>query len=138
MFPFERYKLVLKKYARKCSIPKGCIAKGYEIEEVIDFCVDYNDDIVSHILNGYDVEYNSLVKWVLGMTDLISLDDSMCVFSLRKHVWSHNRMSMIYFRWWQTLLHMVMAVALSMKIVVVLMVVVEVKEVVGFWPWWYQ
>ena len=35
MFPFERYMSVLKKYVRNRSRPEGCIAKGYETEEVI-------------------------------------------------------------------------------------------------------
>jgi hypothetical protein len=30
-----------------CSIPKGCIAKGYKIEELIEFCVDYIDELRS-------------------------------------------------------------------------------------------
>jgi hypothetical protein len=45
MFPFERYMAVLKKYVRNCSRPEGCIAKGYGIEEVIEFCVDFIDDL---------------------------------------------------------------------------------------------
>jgi hypothetical protein len=36
---------VLKKYVRNRSRPKGCIAKGYRKEEVIEFCVDFNDDL---------------------------------------------------------------------------------------------
>jgi hypothetical protein len=45
MFPFERYMAVLKKYVRNCSRPEGCIAKGYGTEEVIEFCVDFIDDL---------------------------------------------------------------------------------------------
>jgi hypothetical protein len=45
MFPFERYMTVLKKYVRNHSRPEGCIAKGYEIEEVIEFCIDFIDDL---------------------------------------------------------------------------------------------
>jgi hypothetical protein len=45
MFPFERYMAVLKKYVRNHSHPEGCIAKGYGIEEVIEFCVDFIDDL---------------------------------------------------------------------------------------------
>ena len=36
---------VLKKYVRNRSRPVGCIAKGYGIEEVIEFCVDFIDDL---------------------------------------------------------------------------------------------
>ncbi|WVZ50945.1 hypothetical protein U9M48_002148 [Paspalum notatum var. saurae] len=45
MFPFERYMVVLKKYVRNRSRPEGCIAKGYETEEVIEFCTDYIDEL---------------------------------------------------------------------------------------------
>lgn len=46
MFPFERFFAVLKKYVRNRSRPEGCIAKGYETEEVIEFCVDFVDDLM--------------------------------------------------------------------------------------------
>jgi len=45
MFPFERYMAVLKKYVRNRSRPEGCIAKGYGTEEVIEFCVDFIEDL---------------------------------------------------------------------------------------------
>ena len=45
MFPFERYMAVLKKYVRNRSRQEGCIAKGYGTEEVIEFCVDFIDDL---------------------------------------------------------------------------------------------
>jgi hypothetical protein len=45
MFPFERYMTVLKKYVHNCSRPEECIAKGYGTEEVIDFCVDFINDL---------------------------------------------------------------------------------------------
>ena len=45
MFPFERYMSVLKKYVHNRSRSEGCIAKGYETEEVIEFCVDFIDDL---------------------------------------------------------------------------------------------
>ncbi|WVZ52986.1 hypothetical protein U9M48_003981 [Paspalum notatum var. saurae] len=45
MFSFDRYMVVLKKYVRNCSRPKGCIAKGYGIEEVIELCTDYIDEL---------------------------------------------------------------------------------------------
>ena len=45
MFPFERYMGVLKKYVRNRSSPEGCIAKGYGAEEVIEFYVDYIDEL---------------------------------------------------------------------------------------------
>ena len=45
MFPFERFMAVLKKYVRNHAHPKGSIAKRYGTEEVIEFCVDFVDDL---------------------------------------------------------------------------------------------
>nr|AAT38070.1 putative TNP2 transposable element [Oryza sativa Japonica Group] len=45
MFPFERYMGVLKKYVRNRSRPEASIAKGYGTEEVIEFCVDFIEDL---------------------------------------------------------------------------------------------
>ena len=36
---------VLKKYIRNRTRPEGCIAEGYGIEEVIEFCVDFIDEL---------------------------------------------------------------------------------------------
>jgi hypothetical protein len=47
MFPFERSMGVLKKYVHNRARPKGSISKGYRIEEVIEFCVDFIPDIKS-------------------------------------------------------------------------------------------
>ena len=45
MFPFERCFAVLKKYVRNWARPEGSIAKGYVTEEVIEFCVDYVEEL---------------------------------------------------------------------------------------------
>ena len=45
MFPFERFMGVLKKCVRNRSRPEGSIASAYGTEEVIDFCVDFIDDL---------------------------------------------------------------------------------------------
>jgi hypothetical protein len=45
MFPFEQFFAVLNKYIRNHARPKGSIAKSYVIEEVIDFYVDYVDEL---------------------------------------------------------------------------------------------
>jgi hypothetical protein len=45
MFPFERFMGVLKKYVHQRARPEGSIAKGYETEEVIEFCVDFIPDL---------------------------------------------------------------------------------------------
>ena len=45
MFPFERYFAVLKKYVRNRAPPEGSIAKGYITEKVIEFCVNYVEEL---------------------------------------------------------------------------------------------
>jgi hypothetical protein len=45
MFPFERFMGVLKKYVHNRAQPEGSIAKGYGIEEVIEFCIDFIPDL---------------------------------------------------------------------------------------------
>jgi hypothetical protein len=45
IFPVEKFVAVLKKYVRNCACPEGTIASGYAIEEVIEFYVDFIDDL---------------------------------------------------------------------------------------------
>ena len=45
MFPFERFMGVLKKCVRNWTRPEGSIASAYETVEVIDFCVDFINDL---------------------------------------------------------------------------------------------
>nr|ABB46830.1 transposon protein, putative, CACTA, En/Spm sub-class [Oryza sativa Japonica Group] len=45
MFPFERYMGVLKKYVRNRAHPEASIAKGYGTEEIIEFCVQFIEDL---------------------------------------------------------------------------------------------
>ena len=45
MFQFERFMGVLKKCVRNHARPEGSIASAYGTEEVIDFCVDFIDDL---------------------------------------------------------------------------------------------
>ena len=45
MFPFERLMSSYKKYVRNRARPEGSIAKGYATEEVIEFCVDFIDEL---------------------------------------------------------------------------------------------
>ena len=45
MFPFERFMGVLKKCVRNRARLEGSITSAYETEEVIDFCVDFIDDL---------------------------------------------------------------------------------------------
>jgi hypothetical protein len=43
--PFREVHGGIKKYVCNCAHPKGSIASGYEIEEVIEFYVDFIDDL---------------------------------------------------------------------------------------------
>jgi hypothetical protein len=45
MFPFERLTCGFKKYVCNRAHPEGSIAKGYATEEVIEFCVDFIDEL---------------------------------------------------------------------------------------------
>jgi hypothetical protein len=45
MCSFERFMSVLKKYVLNRAHPEGSIAKGYVTEEVIEFCVDFVDQL---------------------------------------------------------------------------------------------
>ena len=45
MFPFERFMGVLKKCIRNRAHPEGSRASAYGTEEIIDFCVDFIDDL---------------------------------------------------------------------------------------------
>jgi hypothetical protein len=45
MFPFERFMAVLKKYVRNHARHEGSIASGYGTEEVIEFGVNFVDDL---------------------------------------------------------------------------------------------
>ena len=47
IFPFERFRGVLKKCVCNRARPEGSIASAYGNEEVIDFCVDFIDDLKS-------------------------------------------------------------------------------------------
>jgi hypothetical protein len=45
MFHFELFFAVLKKYVRNHAHLEGSIAKSYVIEEVIEFCIGYVDEL---------------------------------------------------------------------------------------------
>jgi hypothetical protein len=45
MYPFERFMGILKHFVRNKARSEGSIAESYVIESVINFCVDYMDDV---------------------------------------------------------------------------------------------
>ena len=69
MFPFERFMGVLKKYVHNRARPEGSISKGYGIEEVIEFCVDF----IPH-LKTIGVPQSLRGKGTLGKKATICMD----------------------------------------------------------------
>ena len=47
MYPIERYLLTLKEYVRNRACPEASIAKGYLMEECMNFCTQYLNDVES-------------------------------------------------------------------------------------------
>ena len=45
MYPIERFLLTLKQYVRNRAHPEGSVAKGYLMEECMDFCAQYLNDV---------------------------------------------------------------------------------------------
>lgn len=45
MYPIERFLLTLKQYVRNRAHPEGSMAKGYLMEECMNFCAKYLDDV---------------------------------------------------------------------------------------------
>ena len=75
MFPFERFMGVLKKCVRNRAHPEGSIASTYGIEEVIDFCVDYIDDLKPIGVPGSRYEGRLNGKGTSGKKSYVCTDD---------------------------------------------------------------
>jgi hypothetical protein len=80
MFLFERFMAVLKKYIPDRARPEGSIAIGYGTEEVIEFCVDFIDDLKPIRVPGSRYEGRIRGKGTLGKKAYICTDD----FSFKK------------------------------------------------------
>ena len=80
MFPFERFMGVLKKCVRNRARPEESIASGYETEEVIDFCVDFINDLklIGFSESRYEGRLNG--KGTLGKKSSVCTDN----FSFKK------------------------------------------------------
>ena len=70
MFPFERFMGVLKKCVRNHAHPEGSIASAYGTEEVIDFCVDFIDDLKP--IGVPKSRFEGRLKWKGHTTEKIS------------------------------------------------------------------
>ena len=68
MFPFERLFAVLKKYVRNRAHPEGSITKGYITEEVIEFCVDYVEELcpIGVPVSRHEGRISSGTQWMIS------------------------------------------------------------------------
>jgi hypothetical protein len=74
MFPFERFMGVLKKYVHNSIRPEGSISKGYKIEEVIEFYVDFIPDLKSIGVPESRHEGRLSGKGMLGKKSMYCMD----------------------------------------------------------------
>jgi hypothetical protein len=66
-----------KKYVRNCACPERSIAKGYVIEEVIEFCVDFIDELTSIGLSVSRHEGRLRGKGTLGKKSQMDMDETL-------------------------------------------------------------
>nr|ABA97003.1 transposon protein, putative, CACTA, En/Spm sub-class [Oryza sativa Japonica Group] len=77
MFPFERYMGVLKKYVRNRACPEASIAKGYGTEEVIEFCVEFIEDLRPIGVRESRHEGRLRGKGTLGRKAIMTVDNNL-------------------------------------------------------------
>ncbi|XP_066163055.1 uncharacterized protein, partial [Oryza sativa Japonica Group] len=77
MFPFERYMGVLKKYVRNRARPEASIAKGYGTEEVIEFCVEFIEDLRPIGVSESRHEGRLRGKGTLGRKEITTVDNNL-------------------------------------------------------------
>nr|AAX92860.1 transposon protein, putative, CACTA, En/Spm sub-class [Oryza sativa Japonica Group]ABA92603.1 transposon protein, putative, CACTA, En/Spm sub-class [Oryza sativa Japonica Group] len=77
MFPFERYMGVLKKYVRNRARPEASIAKGYGTEEVIEFCVEFIEDLRLIGVPESHHEGRLRGKGTLGRKAIMTVDNNL-------------------------------------------------------------
>jgi hypothetical protein len=77
MFPFEWLMSSFKKYVRNCVCPGGRIAKGYTAEEVIEFCVDFIDELAPIGLPASRHEGRLRGKGRLGKKSRMGMDKTL-------------------------------------------------------------
>ena len=75
IFPFERFMGVLKKCVRNRARPEGSIASVYGTKEVIDFCVDFIDDLKPIGVPESRYEGRLSGKGTLGKKSHVCTDD---------------------------------------------------------------
>jgi len=77
IFSFERFMAVLKKYVRNHACPEESISSGYGTEEVIEFCVDFIDDLKPIGVPKSRYEGRLRGKGTLGKKSYVCPDDSL-------------------------------------------------------------
>nr|AAD24042.2 RIM2 protein [Oryza sativa] len=76
-FPFERYMGVQKKYVRNHARPEASIAKGYGTEEVIEFCVEFIEDLRPIGVPESRHEGRLREKGTLGRKAIMTVDNDL-------------------------------------------------------------
>nr|ABA94043.1 transposon protein, putative, CACTA, En/Spm sub-class [Oryza sativa Japonica Group] len=77
MFPFEKYMGVLKKYVCNRARPEASIAKGYGTEEVIEFCVEFIEDLRPIGVPESRHEGRLRGKGTLGRKAIMTVDNNL-------------------------------------------------------------
>ena len=77
MFPFERLMSSLKKYVRNRVRPEESITKGYATEEVIEFGVDFIDDLALIGIPLSRHEGRLMGKGTLGTKARMDMDETL-------------------------------------------------------------
>ncbi|KAL0534709.1 hypothetical protein IC582_029001 [Cucumis melo] len=71
MYPFERYKKVLKTYVRNRNRPEGCMVENYIVEEAIEFCSEFIAGVSFIGLNSSVIKKNSNMDRALSASSFI-------------------------------------------------------------------
>ncbi|XP_058216762.1 uncharacterized protein LOC131327634 [Rhododendron vialii] len=76
MYPFERFLLTLKQYGQNKAHPKASIVKGYLMEDCMNFCAQYLNDVETK-LNRPARNYDGCVSMGRGVGEntIFHLDD---------------------------------------------------------------
>ena len=88
MYPIERYLLTLKQYVRNRARPEGSIAKGYLMEECMNFCAQY--------LNDVETKSNQLVRNYSGDDNLGRAVGEITSFYLDNTSWAQTHRYVLF------------------------------------------
>ncbi|KAF7139496.1 hypothetical protein RHSIM_Rhsim07G0167400 [Rhododendron simsii] len=76
MYLIKRFLLTLKQYGRNKAHPEASIVKGYLIEDCINFCAQYLNDVETKLNNpARNYDGNDSMDWGVGENTIFHLDD---------------------------------------------------------------